>query len=924
MPIFRFHHLYLLPLICCSAAMAQTSTINFPKEDFESTDSGLREADMLFEAGLIERSIDAYQKLLSAATEPQTLMQTRFHLALAYVSQHDYSKAITLLQENINLAPDDLSKSLEEVRRNSLFLAAMAYKESKQFDKAKEAFSQYSYMPQPPALAFYDEARFEIGLIEFQLDRYAEAAKIFQAISTEKGRPRLALLSGLYLARIDLSQGRPEAAAALLTKLVFKVPPNDPLSYELSYLQGEAAFQTHNYTQAIASFHDSIPSKHPEDVSWYPEAMYHLGWSYLKQADAFMNSAKEQVNSLDNAQKAFTQMLAAAPQEKGYLALAQCHLSRVKLLKQSESYAKAEAILSQSDNFQSSEAKAHALLLRAEAAPTYEMRDAFYRQLTQEDNSGNAYYSKGWYMRALNDFEQGLQLQQKGDASASQAIFKQSASEFAKASSLLNNLDDVLAANAVKYQALAISHSGQAQADLAAYELIDSVIKNPKKTGSQDELHYLHGYFAGRLALGDSSYLPIAVKSLHASASIPNSQFSDISLNYLATLYFQLADYPKAEMTYQNLAEAYPDSPLAGDAWYWSASCADLLGKERKIGNQRRRRVFEGYSTSTYAPEAYFTYYTYQDYLQGDRNAIKHLQTFEEKYKNTPYLIEAYYLIGLDYIRDRKTAEGKWIRKKSLTDAIDAFQHAETLFDTLKEEGSLPESKQEYYLTLRYRATLQRAMANLAIAEDAQGAKQKIYLDYAEQVFKTLLADLKDIPYQNNVRTSILEESSFGLAKTYIKGGQDQKADKILTQLLDNYKNGNVTRGYYLARSWDEKARIAMRAKDYKAALTSFNNAEEASKGNLLSTDQKLDLWIQQSLCCRGQEHFDDAILILSKVVNDDAVSALRLKAMYLRAETYELQGRLELARKQLESMVKKGGVWARKAKEKLDKDYGH
>ena len=68
---------------------------------------------------------------------------------------------------------------------------------------------------------------------------------------------------------------------------------------------------------------------------------------------------------------------------------------------------------------------------------------------------------------------------------------------------------------------------------------------------------------------------------------------------------------------------------------------------------------------------------------------------------------------------------------------------------------------------------------------------------------------------------------------------------------------------------------------------------------------------------------YDDAIMVLSKVVNDDAVSSLRLKAMYLRAETYEQQGRAELARKQLESMVKKGGPWAEQAKIKLEKDYG-
>ena len=61
---------------------------------------------------------------------------------------------------------------------------------------------------------------------------------------------------------------------------------------------------------------------------------------------------------------------------------------------------------------------------------------------------------------------------------------------------------------------------------------------------------------------------------------------------------------------------------------------------------------------------------------------------------------------------------------------------------------------------------------------------------------------------------------------------------------------------------------------------------------------------------------------ILSQVINEDAVSGLRLKAMYLRAEIYEEQGREELALKQLEALAKKGGEWSLKAKEKLEKDY--
>jgi len=168
------------------------------------------------------------------------------------------------------------------------------------------------------------------------------------------------------------------------------------------------------------------------------------------------------------------------------------------------------------------------------------------------------------------------------------------------------------------------------------------------------------------------------------------------------------------------------------------------------------------------------------------------------------------------------------------------------------------------------------------------------------------------------------EESAYWLAQTYLKALNDDKASKVLDEMLETYNKGKVARGYYLSRVYYEKGKIAIRRNDFERALHNFKRAEETAKGNLLSTDQKLDLWIQQSAGYLGQGKFDEAILILSKVVNNDAISSLRLKAMYLRAETYELQGRPELARKQLESVSRKGGVWAQKAKEKLEKEYGY
>ena len=174
------------------------------------------------------------------------------------------------------------------------------------------------------------------------------------------------------------------------------------------------------------------------------------------------------------------------------------------------------------------------------------------------------------------------------------------------------------------------------------------------------------------------------------------------------------------------------------------------------------------------------------------------------------------------------------------------------------------------------------------------------------------------------IDSSIFNETSFGLALTLIKQGSDSEAEIILSNLIESYKNVSLSKSYYLARAFDERGKLAFKKEQYASALKFFKQAEEASKGNLFNTDQRLNLLIQQSYCYRQLKNFDDALLILSRVVNSDAVSSLRMKAMFLRSEVYESQGRMELARKQLESIVKTGGNFADQAKQKLESHYGY
>jgi TolA-binding protein len=374
-----------------------------------------------------------------------------------------------------------------------------------------------------------------------------------------------------------------------------------------------------------------------------------------------------------------------------------------------------------------------------------------------------------------------------------------------------------------------------------------------------------------------------------------------------AQILFHQGKLDEAEQKFLKVTQDYPESPMIAECLLFAAKC-----REGEKGQEYRRKVFEQYPTASCAAEAYFTYYPYHTYVQGERAAIKHLQAMSSRFPESPYLIIVYYLIGMDEKRDRKTAQGKWIRKKNEIAAIDSFQEAETLFDKLDASHRIPEEERPFFLQARYRATLERALANLNIAETSQGAKRLIFLQYATDLFDQMSRNLED--------SALLEECRYWLAQTYLKAGEDDAAEALLKEMSQRY--ASTPMGYYPSRTWYELAALAMRKKDFRQALQFFTESEKAAgvdqKKLLSSADQKIDLWIQQSLCYREMQDYTRAMLLLSQAINDMTISSQRVKAMYLRAEIYALQGRHDLERKQLEATAKKGGEWALKAKQRI------
>lgn len=734
-----------------------------------------------------------------------------------------------------------------------------------QFEKERNALLAFAYRQTGQYLLALellpeDSAHLERGLNHFYLNHDADAQAELQSVNDENSHDFF--LAQLYLARLELKAQKWSAAQLILDKLEQRIPSSDPLRIELTYLQGFTAYHVQDYSRAIHYFELSDQAL---------DTLYYLGLSYLKEG---LFSKSEAI-----LQKALSQ----TKEERFYLALANLYISQFYFLKDPQAAQKAKEILSRSELA----GQEQTLLLLPMTGSSYLERDQLYDQLITSYPS----FSLAWYYKGMNAFEE--------------SDFNSAAQAFAHAYSLLKEEDLAKAMVARRTQALALFHQNK-------IEEAWIILKELAQQENSAEVFYL-----AALAGSSLTNLPLQEIILFLEKGIelePTSKWGELCLKQKGTLEFQLGHFDDADKTFAQLIDGYPSSSFKNEAWFWRAKCAEKMGEDERM-RELLREIYEKEPKSPEAPRAYLSCYPYRDYMQGQRKAIKHLQAMPTLFHDHPLLILASYLIGLDHKKDHLSPEGKVQYHQNLIAAIEAFLKAENLFDDLEQRHLIANDEIAYFSQLRDRAHLERALANIAIAEQSQGAKKQIFLEYSEEVLQQLKDRLSEKASQETV-----EETDYYLADVDQKLGKHKKADELYDQMLNRYRQANIHKGYILSQVWTEKGKRAQQEKDYAQALACFKQAEATAWG--LSPDQKLEIWLQQSLCQRELGHFDEAMWILSQVVNDEAISGLRVKAMFLRAEIYAQQGKPELALKQLEATSKKGGEWGQKAQEKLKREY--
>ncbi len=880
-------------------------------------------AETLFEEELYSDALLLYEQILESPYNTDSLLTafSTIRLASCYLELKEDQKILTLLESLKGSFPPQ-----QEKEKN--YLLAIAYRHTGHYQQALNLLTSHQ---------IDEEIKLEIGLNYFYLNEHEQASLYLKSIVLDNLKPNSSLIAQLYLVRIALFKKEIKEAQEYLHILATRLPESHLLYFEMAYLQGLASFLSQDYTKAISYFEKALPKHNEKNCDWYLDTLLHLACSYLKLAESPFFKKKELLDLFSKSENLLNKILSISQEDKFYLILGELYLTKARYLKDQEAYQQAQQLLAQQKCFASPEGQAQALLLRASAAPTYAERKQLYKQFIAETDCSSPFYAQGWYLKGMNDFEEGFQFKEDGlsTTQTSEETLKEAIDAFEQAYPLFEGIDPEKTVLCLKYQALSYYYQNTNLTTKQAWILLNQLINQKshllQHLEEPEQIYYLTALIAIHLLPQDRdpSFLKQIEKILKDGINHShNSRWTDELMKTLGIFYFKERHLQEADKIFEEIVNRVPHSRYLSEAWFWRAKCAEVT-QDFTTMRQYLRHVFIDDPQSLYAPQAYFSYYSYQEYLQGSRKAIKHLQAMPCTFPDHPLLITGYYLIGLDHKKDHLSEEGNIQRRKNLTAAIDAFQQAESTFDLLYQKGLIPSSDLSYFFHVRYRATLERAFANLAIAEDSQGTKRQIYLSYAEHVFKQIIENfhqpeplVRDHFLKDKEYPPLLKEAEFWLAQIAIQEAKFVEAEKWLDHMLVHYQKACQTRGYLLSRTWYEKGKISQEHKEFATALNYFLQAEKTAQG--LSPDQKLDLWIQQSLCYKDLNQIDEAMRILSKVINDEILSELRLKAMFLRAEMYELQGRPELAFKQLEATAKKEGEWGQKAKDKLEKDYGY
>lgn len=880
---------------------------------FES--ASYMEASALYEEILLGIESETYQ-----ANNVRLPRQIRLRQARCEFKEKKYQKCYEILEESYY-------KKDSHLDAESLYLLILSAKELQYPAKTIEFCQSYLENRYDSSYSQKESVNLELATAQFQVGQIETSMGLLNSLVTEAKGSKNQYKARFYLAKIYLLQKKPLKAQEVLDINHFHFEKNDPLAADWSFLRAEAAFSLKNYEEAIERFESALTQVGSMDASWHDQALYNLSWAYLKSQELSSNGASEK--ALDRSIDGFRSLLRNDKKDHIALALARALSLQYRYFK-SEAISKELQTLVHRYKFESHESQFDAQLILAEVFSSYEKKEKLYLELTHEKHNKNKSYGQAWYFRGVNSYYEALKTHRAD-------LYEKAIDCFEIALMSLDKKQTRYRFNSIKLELLSYLNCNSSESINLAYKVWDNHYQSHQSLLSQkgfyDDYLYLKGVICSKLSSLDESgqYFEEGVVTLNQLIKeCPSSAFCEQAYYLLGTMNFNHQDYVRAKHYFTQVIQDYPHAQCLGDAYFWLSECLQIQDGNLTLAKELNQKVYLEFPQSQYAHEAYLNSYSFASYLQGDPQAITHLEKMETSFSDSPFLVVSRYLRGLYKTQDHYDQLGKILSKRDILQSQSLFSDSMKLFEEKWKKSAINKDKAHYFASVYYRSQLALAIATYDEALENKEAKRQICLEKSISVFENLQSRLLDATdqvshymYQHEVYPALLQEAQYKLSLAYLQNAQIEKTMDLYAKMTDLYAEANIVENSYLSSIYCEQAKIAMAQMSFSQSLDLFEKALSAGGETSISNEQKLEMGIDQSMCYRALKQYDLAMLTLSKIINEGIVSSLRVKAMYLRAEIYEDQSRKELAQKQLEAAAKKGGEWGKMAQDKLTKEYG-
>lgn len=351
------------------------------------------------------------------------------------------------------------------------------------------------------------------------------------------------------------------------------------------------------------------------------------------------------------------------------------------------------------------------------------------------------------------------------------------------------------------------------------------------------------------------------------------------------------------------LEERCPGSPKCPQGYFYLARDAE---EKRDLVEACRlyQECFQRFKESPFAAESAFFSYPYQEYIEGKKEALQHLNLLEERY---PY---SYYALLSRYVRALGQMQTDPLTALALHQAL---QESGEISLQLEQKG---QKERDEIAMLMLRALYAQASCYRLIAEKATGAKRNLFLAYSQTAYRKVIEKLSNLPDHCPLLRGACYES---LLKCAELAGDEHVVQRLCQGLFDQFDEKESCYQGLLARGYYALGASHARLQEDKRALTALKKALDLAGQTALSSVERSHLFFLQSQLYRRAGDLDAALKSLSCIINDPSLSKERFKALYERAEIFCQQGRMAHANKQWEALLRADEEWPAKAKQRLE-----